>query len=159
MKTLFLALLILSMCSRTDSKVDPSPINFHKDGPVKVEMDAPTIISWILSQDVKKYYIYCKYDHDDTSLFIIDSVLRGDNNYKNSYYVISREAVTEKLSHSCEGDSLFFIIMKLFYDDGKYENNTRFFIDSDLCYSDWILWKSGIVPLKPYPIRQRWFEE
>lgn len=157
MKIFFmLALTILFFCMSTESRLDN--LNFYTDNFIKVETDSPATISWGYSQDVKKYLLYCRYDHEDTSWFIIDSIFRGDSSYNNSSYIIPREAVTEKLFHSCKGDSLFFLILQSINDDNTYENNIRFFIDSEVCYANWILWKSRIVPLRPFPTRVRWFQ-
>ena len=149
-------MLTFLFCISTDTKVDA--FQTPKHGYVKVEMDSPATISWGLSQSVKKYKLYCRYHHDDTSWFIIDSILRGDSAYIKSSYTIQREAITERLFHSCKEDTLFFITLQSINDDNTYYNNIHYFIDSSVCFGNWILWKSGIVPLKPFPMRVRYFE-
>lgn len=151
-----LALTVLFFCVTTDSRVDDLEFYTHKLK--NVETDSPATISWGYSQNVKKYFLYSRYDHEDTSWFIIDSILRGDSSYNSSSYIIPREAVTEKLGHSCKEDSLFFFTLQSVNDDNTYENNTRFFIDDDICYVNWISWKSRIIPLRPFPTHTRWIQ-
>lgn len=154
--TFMLIWTVVLLCTSTESKLDN--LSFYQDKFIGVVTDSPAVLSWRYSEDIKKYYLYCRYDHEDTSWFIIDSIFRGDSSYNNHSYIIPREAVTEKLLHSCNKDSLFFLTLQSINDDNTYENNTRFFINSEICYSNWVLWKSRIIPLYPLPIRRRWNE-
>lgn len=157
MKILFMTVLLVSLfCVTSESRIDTLKLPLDKF--MRVETDSPATISWGFSPYVKKYLLYCRYDHEDTSWFIVDSILRGDNPYIDSSYTIQREAVTERLLHSCKEDSLFFLTIQAINDNGTYSNSTLFFVDSVVSFGNWILWKSRIIPLRPFPMRVRYFE-
>ena len=157
MKNLIMAgIIIFFFCISSDSKFET--FDRFDDDYIRVATDSPATLSWGFSPSVKEYKLFCRYDHEDTSWFIIDSIYSGDSSYINSSYIIDREVITERLDHSCSRDSLFFITLQAINYDDTYDNMIRYFIDSSVCFGNWVLWKSNIIPLKPYPIRRRWFE-
>lgn len=150
MKNLFLIIAIFLLCSKSESKFD----NFKKyrNEFIEIQTDSPATISWQNNSDVIKYYLYCRYDHDDTSWFILDSICQGDTSYLNNSRMIYRP--DEVLSHSCKEDSLFFLSLQSVYSD-TFINDIRFYVDSSICWRDWVLWKTRVIPLKPLPMRVR----
>lgn len=152
MKTLLMMFItIFLLCSYSDSKIDEFDVDkYTNDGFIKIPIDSPTTISWGSSPFVKKYLLYYRTDHDDTVWIVVDSIFPNDTVSSYSYF-LPRSALTEE-------DTLFYLTIQSINNDGTYKNNIHYFVDSTVSFSNWLMWHTRVIPLKPFPMRVRYYE-